>query len=85
MIATFAHFIFEKLELMFPIYAFNTVVRSFAENHLKLSTSKSQIFCKFKPIMTMLKTFDLLGDACTYTLVVAIADLKMIRIKIIFK
>ena len=64
MIATFAYFIFEKLELMFPIFALNTVVRSFAENHLKLSSSKSQIFCKFKPIMTMLKTFDLLGDAC---------------------
>ena len=50
---------------MFPIVAFNTVVRSFAENHLKLSSSKSQMFCKFKPIVTMLKTFDLLGNACT--------------------
>ena len=59
------HRIIEKLELMFPIFAFNTVVRSFAESHLKLSFSKSQIVCKFKPIMTMLKPFDLLGDACT--------------------
>ena len=41
----FAHFISKKLKLMFRIFAFNSVVRSFAENHLKLSCSKSIKTC----------------------------------------